>query len=218
MSSANIYDRKTQDVGNIVLFEHLNLKVPDFDIAIRFYVEGLCMTRDPFYMVGPVNMWLNSGDQQLHFQKGETQRFRGEVVLVVPELQYVADSLKKVEPYLSDSRFSWAEESHCIVASCPWGNRFRVYEHWDGFEKPRGIPQLQADVPRNAGPAIARFYASVFNARIDVAAENAAEVMVTVGPGQSLCFKETDKEVAEFDGHHICVYLANLYPLRMTGC
>jgi catechol 2,3-dioxygenase-like lactoylglutathione lyase family enzyme len=212
MSSANIYDRKTQDVGNIVLFEHLNLKVPDFDIAIRFYVEGLCMTRDPFYMVGPVNMWLNSGDQQLHFQKGETQRFRGEVVLVVPELQYVADSLKKVEPYLSDSRFSWAEESHCIVASCPWGNRFRVYEHWDGFEKPRGIPQLQADVPRNAGPAIARFYASVFNARIDVAAENAAEVMVTVGPGQSLCFKETDKEVAEFDGHHICVYLANLSP------
>lgn len=36
--------------------------------------------------------------------------------------------------------------------------------------------------------------------------------MVTVGPGQILCFKETDKGVAEFDGHHICVYLANLSP------
>ena len=47
ISSANTYDRTTQDVGNIVLFEHLNLKVPDFDTAIRFYVEGLGLTRDP---------------------------------------------------------------------------------------------------------------------------------------------------------------------------
>lgn len=37
-------------------------------------------------------------------------------------------------------------------------------------------------------------------------------MIVTVGPGQSLCFKETDKWVAEFGGHHICVYLANLSP------
>ena len=94
MSSTNTYDRKTQDVGNIVLFEHLNLKVPHFNAAIRFYVEGLCLTRDPYYMVGPVNMWLNNGYQQLHFQKGEAQRFRGEVVLVIPDLQHVADNLK----------------------------------------------------------------------------------------------------------------------------
>jgi len=212
MSSTNIDDRKKQDVGNIVLFEHLNLKVPDFDTAIRFYVEGLCMTRDPFYMVGPVNMWLNNGNQQLHFQKGKAQRFRGEVVLVVPELQHVADSLKKVEPYLSGSQFSWAEESHCIFASCPWGNRFRVHEHWDGFDKPRGLPYLQADVPRDTGPSIAKFYRSVFDARVDVYSENAAEVILTVGPGQAICFKETDMDVPEFDGHHICVYLANLSP------
>lgn len=212
MNKSNTYDRKTQDVGNIVLFEHLNLKVPDFDTAIRFYVEGVCMTRDPFYMVGPDNMWLNNGSQQLHFQKGNAQVFRGEVVLVVPELQHVADSLKRVEPYLSGSQFSWEQESHCIVAACPWGNRFRVYEHWDGFDKPRGIPHLQAVIPHNAGQFIARFYRSVFDARVDVATESAAEVMVTVGPGQTLCFKETDKEIAEFDGHHICVYLANLSP------
>ena len=36
--------------------------------------------------------------------------------------------------------------------------------------------------------------------------------MVTVGPGQTISFKETDKDVPEFDGHHICVYLANLSP------
>lgn len=210
MSSTNTYDRKTQDVGNIVLFEHLNLKVPDFDTAIRFYVEGLCMTRDPYYMVGPVNMWLNNGYQQLHFQKGEAQHFRGEVVLVIPDLQHVADNLKKVEPYLSASRFSRAEESHCIVVSCPWGNRYRIYDHWEGFDKLRGIPHLQADVPCNTGPSIARFYRSVLDARVEVAAGNASEVMVTIGPGQTICFKETDKDLPKFDGHHICVYLANL--------
>jgi len=146
------------------------------------------------------------------FSKRGAQRFRGEVVLVVPELQHVADSLKKVEPHLSRSQFSWAEESHCILASCPWGNRFRVHEHWDGFEKSRGIPHLRADVARNTAPSIARFYRSVFDARVDVATENAVEVTVTVGPGQTLCFKETDKGVDDFDGHHICVYLANLSP------
>jgi catechol 2,3-dioxygenase-like lactoylglutathione lyase family enzyme len=210
--SANTFDRKTQDVGNIVLFEHLNLKVPDFDTAIRFYVEGLCLTRDPYYMVGPVNMWINNGYQQLHFQKGEAQHFRGEVVLVVPELQHVADSLKQIEPYLSGSRFSWTEESHCIVATCPWGNRYRIRESWEGFDKLRGIPHLQADVPRNTGPSITRFYRSILNARVAVAAENDSEVMVTVGPGQTICFKETDMDVPEFDGHHICIYLANLSP------
>ncbi len=212
MSKLNTYDRKTQDVGNIVLFEHLNLNVPDFDTAIRFYVEGLCMTRDPYYMVGPVNMWLNCGYQQLHFQKGEAQRFRGEVVLVVPELQHVADSLKKVESYLSGSRFSWAQESHCIVTACPWGNHFRVYEHWDGFDKSKGIPHLRVDVPRNTASSIARFYRSVLDAGVEVVAKDGTEVRVTVGPGQTLCFKETDKGMAEFDGHHICVYLANLSP------
>jgi catechol 2,3-dioxygenase-like lactoylglutathione lyase family enzyme len=212
MSSAKAFDRKKQDVGNIVLFEHLNLKVPDFDTAIRFYVEGLCLTRDPYYMVGPVNMWINNGYQQLHFQKGEAQRFRGEVVLVIPDLQHVADNLKKVEPYLSRSRFSWAEESHCIVAACPWGNRYRIRQFWEGFDQPRGIPHLQADVPRNTGPSIARFYRSVLDARVESAAENAAEVMVTVGPGQTISFKETNKDVPEFDGHHFCIYLANLSP------
>ena len=212
MNKLNTYDRKTQDVGNIVLFEHLNLKVPDFDTAIRFYVEGLCMTRDPVYMVGPDNMWLNNGDQQLHFQKGNPQIFRGEVILVIPDLQHVADNLKKVEPYLSKSRFSWALESHCIVTSCPWGNRFRVQEHWDGFEKSRGIPHLRADVPQKTVPAIMQFYRTVFNARVEIAAEDATEARVTVGPGQTFCFKEADKEVDEFDGHHICLYLANLSP------
>jgi hypothetical protein len=46
----------------------------------------------------------------------------------------------------------------------------------------------------------------------EVAAKDATEAMVTIGPEQTLCFKEADKEVHEFDSHHICLYLANLSP------
>lgn len=52
-------NRKTQDVGNIVFLEHVNLTVPDQETATTFYVEGLGRTRDPYMMVGTHNMWIN---------------------------------------------------------------------------------------------------------------------------------------------------------------
>ena len=47
------YDRKTQDVGNIIGMEHVNVTVPDQELALRFYISGLGLTRDPYMMVGP---------------------------------------------------------------------------------------------------------------------------------------------------------------------
>ena len=34
-------DRPSQDVGNILLLEHLNVTVPDQETATTFYVTGL---------------------------------------------------------------------------------------------------------------------------------------------------------------------------------
>jgi len=41
------YDRHQQDVGNILMLEHVNVRVPDQRIATAFYVQGLGFTRDP---------------------------------------------------------------------------------------------------------------------------------------------------------------------------
>ena len=36
-----------EDVGNIVLLEHVNVQIPDQALATLFYVMGLGLTRDP---------------------------------------------------------------------------------------------------------------------------------------------------------------------------
>ena len=44
MNDANtrpVFDRTTQDIGNIVEFGHVNVRVPDQPCAIVFYIMGL---------------------------------------------------------------------------------------------------------------------------------------------------------------------------------
>ena len=55
------YDRTTEDAGNVVSLDHLNLTIADQPSAIAFYIMGLGLTRDPYMTVGLDNMWLNAG-------------------------------------------------------------------------------------------------------------------------------------------------------------
>jgi hypothetical protein len=64
------FDRRQQDIGNIVGLEHVNVRVPDQQIATLFYVVGLGLTRDPYLMVGLDNMWINAGQSQFHLPTG----------------------------------------------------------------------------------------------------------------------------------------------------
>lgn len=41
-------DYANDDTGNLVLLEHVNLKIPDQRLATAFYVSGLGLTRDPY--------------------------------------------------------------------------------------------------------------------------------------------------------------------------
>src|SRR4051794_18993415 len=84
--AAHDYDRRRQDIGNIVALEHVNVRVPDQLAAIAFYVEGLGFTRDPYLMVGLENMWINLGQQQFHLPTAAPQVVRGVVDMVVPDL------------------------------------------------------------------------------------------------------------------------------------
>src|SRR5215467_16404451 len=46
-----------EDVGNIVLLEHVNVQVPDQAVATMFYIMGMGFTRDPYLNIGLGNMW-----------------------------------------------------------------------------------------------------------------------------------------------------------------
>src|SRR5512134_3312838 len=105
--TGHTYDRRAQDVGNIVALEHVNVRVPDQGLATLFYVVGLGFTRDPYLMVGIDNMWINVGQQQFHLPTGAPQVTPGHVTAVVPDLDGLRERLVAVESRLAGTRFAW---------------------------------------------------------------------------------------------------------------
>jgi hypothetical protein len=93
-----------EDVGNIVLLEHVNLQVPDQALATIFYIVGLGLTRDPYFNIGVRNMWANAGEQQFHLPVRPTQVIQGHVGLVVPDLDALKERLASVEEPLAAGR------------------------------------------------------------------------------------------------------------------
>ena len=86
MKTSDKFDRSQEDVGNSVQLEHVNLRVPDQQIATLFYVTGLGLTREPFLMSGLENMWINIGRHQFHLgPHGTPQVLRGCIGLVIPD-------------------------------------------------------------------------------------------------------------------------------------
>lgn len=85
------FDRSTEDIGNIVEFGHVNLRVPDQQLAIVFYVMGLGLTRDPYLVTGVDNAWINVGTCQFHLPVGPAQVLRGRIGLVMGDLDALVE-------------------------------------------------------------------------------------------------------------------------------
>ena len=88
------YDRTRQDLGNIVLLEHVNVTIPDQRPATIFYLAGLGLTRDPYLMAGIENMWVNIGRSQIHMPSRGPQVLRGHVGMVLPDLAALKERLR----------------------------------------------------------------------------------------------------------------------------
>ena len=58
---AKQFDRRAEDLGNIVGLEHVNLQIPDQGLATLFYVGGLGLTRDPYLMPASTTCGSMSG-------------------------------------------------------------------------------------------------------------------------------------------------------------
>lgn len=200
------YNRATQDIGNIISMEHVNVTVPDQPLATLFYVNGLGFTRDPFVDFGPANVWINVGDQQFHLPTNSPQVLRGHVGVVVPNLDDLAARLGRIERRLAGTRFSYKRLARRIDVTCPWGNRIACWGPGEFGDMKLGIPYVELTVPKGTAAAIARFYNEVLQAP---ATAKGGLCTVRIGTGQTLRFRETAKAIPEYDGHHIAVYVTN---------
>jgi hypothetical protein len=205
------HDRTTQDVGNIVALEHVNVKIPDQQLATLFYVVGLGLTRDPYLMVGLDNMWINIGQQQFHLPTGTPQVLRGDVGLVIPDFDELPRRLAMVERHLGATRFGYTVEDKHVRVVSPWGNVIRCYPPGPTFgEMTLGMPYVEFPVERGTADGIARFYRDGLGAPAVVTRNGGgAAARVTVGSYQELVFRETADALPAYDGHHMQIYIAD---------
>jgi hypothetical protein len=209
---AQQFDRSAEDLGNSVALEHLNVTVPDQQLAILFYIVGLGYTRDPYIMTGLNNMWVNMGRSQIHLPINKPQVLRGHTGLVVPNLDALADRLAAVQPQLTHTKFSYSRHDDHIEATCPWGNTYRVYAP-DEKRFGRislGLPYIAFDVPKGAAEKIASFYRKIMGIPAEIEKHrNLSSAKVLVGKEQHLYFNEVVGAIPAYDGHHIQLYIVN---------
>lgn len=207
-----VYDRTTEDVGNIVELGHVNTRVPDQRLATLFYVMGLGLTRDPYLTVGVDNMWINVGSCQFHLPTGPAQVVRGTTGLVLPDLGALRQRLLAVAPRLEGTRFAMRESEDGIEVSCPWGNAFRCHAP-DAARFGRvtlGMPYVEVDARPGSAEGIVRFYREVIGAPGQAGADARGRfARIPIGLAESLMFRETERPLPEFDGHHVQVALAD---------
>ncbi len=205
------FDRKAQDIGNIVALEHVNVWVADQGLTTLFYIAGLGGTRDPYLMVSTENMWVNFGQEQFHLITNKPQVLRGHTGLVVPDLDALVARLEVVRPKLAGTAFAFSMEDKHVAATCPWGNRIRCYAPASQFgDITLGMAYVEFTVAPGTAPGIARFYQQIMGAPATVLAEAAGPAAhVRVGARQELIFRETTGTLPAFDGHHIAVYIAD---------
>jgi hypothetical protein len=207
-----VFDRTTEDVGNIVEFGHVNVRVDDQRLATLFYIMGLGFTRDPYLVVGVDNMWVNAGTCQFHLPMGKPQVLRGTTGLVVPDLDALAERLAMVAPRLAGTKFAWKRAGNAIEATCPWGNRMRLHAPDEArFGRMLlGMPYVEVDTAPGTTAGIVRFYREILASPAEAGQDDrGAFARVPIGLAEAMVFRETDATLPPFDGHHVQIAIAD---------
>jgi predicted enzyme related to lactoylglutathione lyase len=207
-----VFDRTTQDVGNMVELGHVNVRVPDQLLATVFYVSGLGLTRDPYLMTGVDNMWVNVGIGQFHLPVGPAQVLNGVTGLVLPDLDALVRRLKQVTGRLHGTHFAFKRRGDVVDVTCPWGNRIRVHAP-DPAQFGRialGMPYVEVMSKRKSSPGIVRFYREIIGVNGSIGKDSkGAFARIPIGAGEYLLYRETADTPPEYDGHHIQVAFAD---------
>ncbi len=202
-------DAPSPEIGTIVHFEHVNLRVPDHRLATLFFVEGLGLTRDPLRMVGTRNMWVNVGTQQFHLPIGDPSPLPGEVGVVVPDLETVERQLEEVGRSLKETAFSLARADGTLVTTTPWGHRIRVHARDPRTGRlPQALAYVELWVAPGTSAAIGAFYRDVLQCPVESRSIGAdPTVRVTVGSHQTFRFRERPGAGIVANTNHVAVYL-----------
>jgi hypothetical protein len=205
------YDPSSEDVGSVMLMEHLNLEIDDQLMGTLFYIVGLGLTRDPYNTVGLENMHVNIGQSQMHLPTRGRQVLPGHITIVMPDLPALRERLEMIKPRLDGTRFEFHDEPDHVAVTCPWGNQFRIYEAGTRFgNMTLGVPYVEFLTRPGTAAGIARFYDRVMGAPGTVVTEDGSTVAkVRVGRDQTFGFRETSDEIPPYDGYHVAVYTAN---------
>jgi hypothetical protein len=170
----------------------------------------LGLTRDPYMNTGLANMWINVGKSQFHLPTGDPWILRGAIGLVTPDRDALLMRLDGVKKQFADTKFAVVERNDHVAVTCPWGNRFNMH-----FPDPErfgainlGMPYLEFHVPAGTAKGIERFYRKIFHAKTKLEGNGSGRAArVSVGLHQEFVFREIDGPVADYDGHHIQVYV-----------
>lgn len=204
-----------------MLFEHVNLNVPDVEVARTFYVRGLGGVENP---VGTNHRQLhvNAGASQFHLptqlsvEKAEPvtvpQVWPGVITLWTTEDlwsvqtrllgQVGAEAEIKMDPMLWPGRVQHSGEAE-LHACCPWGNRFVLRRvppgfavagrHAGGHGALVAMPSVMLEVKPGAAAVIADFYSRILCCAAACEQGPVGEMCtVTFDQGQTLVFKETE--------------------------
>ncbi len=203
-----LYDRTAEDLGNLVGLEHVNLRVDNQGLASEFYLSALGLTRDPFMFPGTNNMWVNVGNSQFHLPSGEPNVLRGHVGLVVPSLEELCERLGEAKSKLADTKFDCKQHNAYVEATCP-GQQVPPLRARRGAvrrDQPRhGLCRVHraGGDRRRHRPVLPRIFYTP--ACVKENGEGRA-AHVCAGHKQELVFRETDRKLPDFDGHHLQVY------------
>ena len=204
------FDRTAEDLANIVGLEHTNVKVPDQRLATLFYVVGMGFTRDPYMTPGVVNMWMNVGKTQIHMPTGKPQRIPGHTGIIVPDLKSLKKRLEAVKQDLRGTQFKFSTSRNYLDVICPWGNAYRCFppnrKHGPAS---LGIRYVEFDSRPGSSEGIARFYREIMGAKVAVRKAGGIAAQIESGYHQLMIFRETDKKIPRYDGHHVQIYLAD---------
>ncbi|MEO7403922.1 MAG: hypothetical protein ABIU95_09665, partial [Burkholderiales bacterium] len=180
------FNRTTEDVGNIVLLEHVNVTQRDQRLMTNFWVGAIGGTRDPYMHTLDNNMWVNFGRQQVHSPTRDVQVLRGLIGIVQPDPEGLRRRCKMMEPRLAGTKYAWTDHGEYVDATCPWGNQVRVHPPSEKFGRMRlGFPYVEFPVPRGHAEGIMRFYREIMGVPAQCVMENGAAVArVPVGADQ----------------------------------
>ena len=204
------FARTAEDLANIVGLEHTNVKVPDQRLATLFYVVGMGFTRDPYMTPGVVNMWMNVGKTQIHMPTGKPQRIPGHTGIIVPDLKSLKKRLEAVKQDLRGTQFKFSTSRNYLDVICPWGNAYRCFPpNRKNGPASLGIRYVEFDSRPGSSEGIARFYREIMGAKVAVRKAGGIAAHIESGYHQLMIFRETDKKIPRYDGHHVQIYLAD---------